>query len=116
MINQENKYDLIKFEDGEFSLNVNVSPNEDTVWLTQKEIAILFQKDRKTITGHIKNILSTNELEEKTVCSFFKHTALDGKVYKVKYYNLDMIISVGYRVNSKRGTLFRKWAISILKT
>ncbi|MDE5867555.1 MAG: virulence RhuM family protein [Anaeroplasmataceae bacterium] len=115
MINEEYKYDLIKFEDGEFSLDVNVSPTEDTVWLTQKEIAILFEKDRKTITSHIKNILSTNELEEKSVCSFFKHTASDGKVYTVKYYNLDMIISVGYRVNSKRGILFRKWATSILK-
>ncbi|MDE6660828.1 MAG: virulence RhuM family protein, partial [Anaeroplasmataceae bacterium] len=110
-----NKYDLIKFEDGEFSLDVNVSPNEETVWLTQAEMALLFQKDRKTITSHIKNIFIANELSEKAVCSFFKHTASDGKTYTVKYYNLDMIISVGYRVNSKRGILFRKWATSILK-
>ncbi|MCM1557660.1 MAG: virulence RhuM family protein [Anaeroplasma bactoclasticum] len=110
-----NNYDLIKFEDGEFSLDVNVSPNEDTVWLTQAQMAFLFQKDRKTITSHIKNIFIANELSENLVCSFFKHTASDGKTYTVKYYNLDMIISVGYRVNSKRGILFRKWATSILK-
>ena len=110
-----NKYDLIKFEDGEFSLDVNVSPNEDTVWLTQAQMAFLFQKDRKTITSHIRNIFIANELLENSVCSFFKHTASDGKTYNVKYYNLDMIISVGYRVNSKRGILFRKWATSILK-
>ncbi len=115
MNNQKNIYELIKFEDGEFSLDVNVSPNEDTVWLTQAEIALLFQKDRKTITTHIRNILTSYELDVNSVCSFFKHTASDGKTYNVKYYNLDMIISVGYRVNSKRGILFRKWATSILK-
>lgn len=112
---QEAKFQLIKFEDGEFSLDVNVSPTEDTVWLTQAEMAFLFQKDRKTITTHIRNILNCQELEEKTVCSFFEHTATDGKIYNVKYNNLDMIISVGYRVNSKRGILFRKWATSVLK-
>ncbi|MDE6655621.1 MAG: virulence RhuM family protein, partial [Anaeroplasmataceae bacterium] len=115
MLNNENKYDLIKFEDGEFSLDVNVSPLEDTVWLTQAQMAFLFQKDRKTITSHIKNIFIANELSEKAVCSFFKHTASDGKTYNVKYYNLDMVLAVGYRVNSKRGILFRKWATSILK-
>ena len=76
----ENKnYELIKFEDGDFSLDVNVSPNEDTVWLTQAQIAELYERDRKTITRHIQNIYNDFELEQKSVCSFFEHTASDGK-------------------------------------
>lgn len=78
-------------------------------------MAELFDKDRRTITRHIQNIYKDNELEEKSVCSFFEHTAEDGKKYNVQYYNLDMIISVGYRVNSKRGIAFRRWATQILK-
>ena len=78
-------------------------------------MAELFDKDRRTITRHIQNIYRDSELEENSVCSFFEHTAEDGKTYKVQYYNLDMIISVGYRVNSKRGIMFRKWATAILK-
>ncbi|MDE6242330.1 MAG: virulence RhuM family protein [Anaeroplasmataceae bacterium] len=114
MLNNKNNYDLIKFEDGEFSLDVNVSPQEDTVWLTQSEMAILFDVDRTRVTRHVNNILKSKELP-KSVCAENAHTASDGKSYNVKYYNLDMIISVGYRVNSKRGILFRKWATSILK-
>ncbi|MDE7162200.1 MAG: virulence RhuM family protein [Anaeroplasmataceae bacterium] len=112
---KETKYDLIKFEDGEFSLDVNVSPLEDTVWLTQSEMALLFGKARNTISEHIVTIFKEMELDETSVCRYFRHTAKDGKEYKVKYYNLDMIISVGYRVNSKRGIQFRRWATSILK-
>ncbi|MDE6584036.1 MAG: virulence RhuM family protein [Anaeroplasmataceae bacterium] len=115
MTNQKSKYELIKFEDGEFSLDVNVSPTEDTVWLTQQQMALLFGKARSTITEHILSIFKEMELEESSVCRYFRHTAKDGKEYNVKYYNLDMIISVGYRVNSKRGILFRKWATTILK-
>ena len=107
--------ELIKFEDGDFSLDVNVSPTEDTVWLTQAQIAELYERDRKTITRHIQNIFKDFELEETSVCSFFEHTASDGKKYHVQYYNLDMILSIGYRVKSKRGIMFRRWANSILK-
>ncbi|RIA78340.1 virulence RhuM family protein [Anaeroplasma bactoclasticum] len=110
----EKKYELIKFEDGDFSLDVNVSPNEDTVWLTQNDMAALFDVDRTRITRHVNNILLEKELPN-SVCAENALTASDGKKYLVKYYNLDMIIAVGYRVNSKRGTLFRKWANSILK-
>ena len=74
---------------------------DETVWLTQEQMAQLFSKDRKTITRHIQNIYEDGELEENSVCSFFEHTAKDGKNYQVKYYNLDMIISVGYRVKFK---------------
>ena len=110
----ENKYELIKFEDGDFSLDVNVSPKEDTVWLTQKQMALLFNVSVDNISLHIKNILNEEELtysvvEESSI------TAIDGKKYKTKLYNLDMIISVGYRVKSKRGILFRRWANSVLK-
>ncbi|MCM1557065.1 MAG: virulence RhuM family protein [Anaeroplasma bactoclasticum] len=110
-----NNYDLIKFEDGEFSLDVNVSPNEDTVWLNSEQIQMLFNCGKSTLSYHIKNIFKQEELIEKAVVRNFRTTASDGKTYFVKYYNLDMIISVGYRVNSKRGILFRKWATSVLK-
>ena len=76
--------ELIKFKDGDFSLDVNVSPTEDTVWLTQAQIAELYVRDRKTITRHIQNIYKDFELEENSVCSFFEHTASDGKKYNVK--------------------------------
>ena len=114
MNNKDKSYELIKFEDGDFSLDVKVSPNEDTVWLTQKEMALLFDVDRTRITRHIDFILKSRELPI-SVCAENAHTASDGKTYYTKYYNLDMIIAVGYRVNSKRGTSFRRWANSILK-
>ena len=107
------KNEIILFENQGVKLEVNLK--DETVWLTQKQMAELFDKDRRTITRHIQNIYKDNELEENSVCSFFEHTAEDGKKYNVQYYNLDMIISVGYRVNSKRGVMFRKWATSILK-
>ena len=109
----EKKNEIILFENQGVKLEVNLK--DETVWLTQKQMAELFDKDRRTITRHIQNIYKDNELEESSVCSFFEHTAEDGKNYKVQYYNLDMIISVGYRVNSKRGIMFRKWATAILK-
>lgn len=115
MTNQENKYELIKFEDGEFSLDVNISPNEDTVWLCINDIASLFQRDISVVGKHIRNILKENELKKESVWAKFAYTATDGKTYLVDYYNLDMILAVGYRVNSKRGILFRRWATSILK-
>ncbi|MBR4237282.1 virulence RhuM family protein [bacterium] len=110
----EKKYELIKFEDGDFSLDVNVSPNEETVWLTQNDMASLFGVDRTRITRHVNNIISEHELPI-SVCAENALTASDGKTYNVAYYNLDMILAIGYRVNSKRGIQFRIWANSILK-
>ena len=109
----ENKYELIKFEDGDFSLDVNVSPTEDTVWLTQEQIAKLFQKAKSTINEHIKKILNSSELFEKDCVRKFGKTELSTK--PTYYYNLDMILAVGYRINSFRGILFRRWSSSILK-
>ncbi len=114
MNNQEKKYELIKFEDGEFSLDVNVSPEEETVWLTQKDMALLFNVSIDNISLHIKNIINDGELDQ-SVFEESSITASDGKKYKTKIYNLDMIISVGYRVKSRRGIIFRKWANSVLK-
>ena len=107
------KNEIILFENQDVKLEVNIK--DETVWLTQKQMAELFGKDRKTITSHIKNIYRDNELNKNEVCSFFEHTASDGKKYKTQYYNLDMIISVGYRVKSKNGVIFRKWANNVLK-
>ena len=100
-------------QSGEESIEVKVF--EESVWLTQNMIAELFGKGRSTITEHLKNIFESEELNEDSVCREFRHTANDGKNYKTKYYNLDAIISVGYRVNSKRATQFRQWATSVLK-
>jgi hypothetical protein len=100
-------------QSGEDSIEVKVF--DESVWLTQNMIAELFDKSRNTITEHLKNIFDSEELEEKSVCRDFRHTASDGKNYKTKYYNLDAIISVGYRVNSKKATQFRKWATAVLK-
>ena len=94
---------------------VEVRLNQETVWLTQKHLSELFDTERSVITKHIRNILKTKELENKSVCAKFAHTAKDGKTYRTQFYNLDMIISVGYRVNSKCGTQFRIWATKVLK-
>lgn len=98
---------------GEDSIEVKVF--DESVWLTQNMISELFDVQRPAITKHLKNIFENHELEENSVSSILEHTAKDNKNYKTKYYNLDAIISVGYRVNSKKATQFRQWATSILK-
>lgn len=103
---------MLIFKDGELELEVNVSPEGDTVWLNQNDISALFEKERSVITKHIRNIFNEEELVEKSNVQFL-HIANSDK--PVKVYNLDVIISVGYRVKSKRGVAFRKWANSVLK-
>ena len=98
---------------GEKGIEVRVE--DQTVWLTQKLIGVLFDKGRSTITEHLQNIFATGELDEKAVCRDFRHTAEDGKDYTTAFYNLDAIIAVGFRVNSARATQFRQWAIGILR-
>lgn len=95
---------------------IEVRIQDETVWLTQDGISKLFDKGRTTITEHLKNIFEEGELEENSVCRKFRHTASDNKEYSTKYYNLDAIISVGYRVNSIRATQFRQWATKVLRT
>lgn len=87
---------------------------DESIWLTQKGMAELFGVERSVITKHLRNIFATKELEEVAVCAKIAHTATDGKNYQVNIYNLDAIISVGYRVNSRKATLFRQWATKIL--
>ena len=94
---------------------VEVNFNEDTVWLTQAQIAELYGTQRPAITKHLNNIFKSEELAEQVVCSILERTATDSKTYKTQFYNLDAIISVGYRVNSKRATQFRTWANRVLK-
>jgi hypothetical protein len=78
-------------------------------------MSVLFEKGRSTITEHLQNIFETGELKESSVCRDFRHTAEDGKEYTTKFYNLDAVIAVGFRVNSERATQFRQWAINILR-
>ena len=105
--------EVIIYKDGELELPVEVTPDKETVWLNRNQLATLFDRDIKTIGKHINNALK--EELDTSVVSKFATTASDGKTYKVDYYNLDMIISVGCRVKSQRGIAFRKWATSILK-
>ena len=93
---------------------IQVVYKDETIWCTQKAMAALFDVDRSVITKHLKNIFELNELSQDSVCAIFAHTASDGKTYQVKMYNLDAIISVGYRVNSKKATDFRIWATRVL--
>ncbi|MFI3286132.1 MAG: virulence RhuM family protein [Rikenellaceae bacterium] len=94
---------------------VEVLYQDETIWLTQDAIAMLFDKSRSTITEHLANIFEQNELQEDSVCRKFRRTASDGKDYATKYYNLDAIISVGYRANSVRATQFRQWCTAVLR-
>jgi hypothetical protein len=110
-----NNSDFILYTSPNGEVRVDVFVNEETVWLTQKAIANLFGVDRTVITKHLKNIFDSAELEENSVRAKIAHTAEDGKSYQTKFYNLDVIISVGYRVNSKQATQFRIWATKTLK-
>ena len=96
-------------------VKVEIFLHNETVWLTQEKIAELFGVDRTVITKHLRNIFAVNELQEDSVCAKIAHTASDGKTYQTKFYNLDAIISVGYRVNSVQATHFRIWSTQILK-
>ena len=103
--------EIVLFTDGDINLEVQVSPDQETVWLTQKQMEELFDVKHATISEHITNILESGELSETSVG--FSDKSSGGR--KPKIYNLDMILSVGYRVNSKRGIAFRRWANSVLK-
>ena len=106
---------IVVFKDGALELDVKITPEQDTVWLSLEQLADLFEKNKSTISRHIKNIFTEGELFSNSVVANFATTASDGKTYNVSYYNLDVIISVGYRVKSKRGIAFRKWASSVIK-
>ena len=105
--------DIVIFKNGE--LEVSVSEDKETVWLSLDQRAELFSRDKSTVSRHIRNLFNEGEQDKNSVVAIFATTASDGKTYQVDYFNLDVIISVGYRVKSKRGVQFRIWATSILK-
>ena len=114
---EKEKYEIVKFENNGISLDVNVSPMEETVWLTQDSMSLLFDRDQGVISRHINNIFKEGELDKNTsMQKMHKSQNSDNPNYRPPvYYNLDVIISVGYRVKSKNGIIFRRWANSILK-
>ena len=108
-----NAIQIYQSPDGQMQLDVQM--DNQTVWLNRQQMAILFDRDIKTIGKHINNVFEEGELTENAVVAKFATTAADGKTYQVEFYNLDVIISVGYRVKSQRGTQFRQWATARLK-
>ncbi|HBG69821.1 MAG: DNA-binding protein [Bacteroidetes bacterium GWF2_43_63] len=112
-MNSKNEIVIYQVNDSLIKIEVNIA--DETIWLSQQQIVKLFDSSKANISEHIKNIFLSGELDEMSVVRNFRTTATDGKSYNIKHYNLDVIISVGYRVNSIRGTQFRIWANSILK-
>jgi len=111
----EKKSELIMYTTEDGLTKVDVTFDNDTVWLSLDQMASLFERDKSTISRHIKNVFEEGELNRNSVVVNFATTASDGKTYQVDYYNLDVIISVGYRVKSQRGVQFRIWASEIIK-
>src|SRR3990167_9297721 len=109
------KGEIIIYKTSKNEVSLDVRLEEETVWLTQNQIALLFGTQRPAITKHLNNIFKTGELNKNSVSSILEHTASDGKIYKTQFYNLDAILSIGYRVNSKQATQFRIWATKTLK-
>jgi hypothetical protein len=107
--------EILIYQNQEGDIKIDVRLEEETVWLSQAQMGMLFNKDKRTVSEHIRNIFSEGELDENSVVRNFRTTASDGKLYDVNYYNLDVVISVGYRVKSQQGTQFRIWATQRLK-
>ena len=112
---QATDYPLVLFTSPDGEVTVPTRLEHDTVWLTQEQMAQVFEVKRPAVTKHLANIFKTGELNQESVRSILEHTAADGKVYQTQFYNLDAIIAVGYRVNSKRATQFRVWATGVLR-
>jgi hypothetical protein len=110
---QESNIIIYQTEDGKTKIETRLE--NETVWLTQAQMAELFQKSKATISEHLKNIFEEGELDEISVVRKFRTTAADGKLYDTNFYNLDVIISLGYRVKSHQGTKFRQWTTARLK-
>lgn len=114
-MNAPQRGEIILYQTADGRTKIDVKLENETVWLTQAQLCLLFDKSKSTISEHISNIFKEGELMEESVVRNFRTTAADGKPYDTKFYNLDVIISVGYRVKSQRGTQFRIWANSVLK-
>lgn len=115
LLNAPQRGEIILYQTADGRTKIDVKLENETVWLTQAQLCLLFDKSKSTISEHISNIFKEGELMEESVVRKFRTTAADGKPYDTKFYNLDVIISVGYRVKSQRGTQFRIWANSVLK-
>lgn len=107
--------EVLVYETPEGDVRVDVRLERETVWLRQDQMSELFGRERSVVTKHVRNVFREGELDPKSVCANFAHTAADGKTYQVEHYNLDVIISVGYRVKSAQGTRFRQWATRTLR-
>ena len=114
-MNKNNRGEIVIYKTAKNEVRLDVRLEAETVWLTQKQMAFLFDKDIRTVNEHAKNIFIEGELKEKSVIRNFRITASDGKKYDTNFYNLDVIISIGYRIKSRRGTQFRIWATKTLK-
>ena len=115
MNEQQDKGNIILYQTPDGQSKIEVTLSGDTVWLTADQMAELFQRNKSTISRHIKNVFEEGELQADSVVAFFATTATDNKKYQVAFYNLDMIISIGYRVKSHRGVQFRIWATNVLR-
>jgi hypothetical protein len=107
--------EMMLYRTADGKVKVEIYLHDENIWLTQAKISQLFDVDRSVVTKHLKNVFNSNELDEDSACAIFAHTGSDGKTYKTKFYILDAIIAVGYRVNSKQATHFRIWATQVLK-
>ena len=112
---EENRGEIVIYQTDDGLTNINVKMQDETVWLTQQQLVELYQTSKANVSEHIKHIFEEGELEEKSVVRKFRTTASDGKNYNMTYYNLDMIISLGYRIKSSIATQFRRWATERLK-
>ena len=115
MASQNNHGEMIVYQSADGQTHIDVRFENETVWLSIDQMAELFERDRSVIGKHIRNLFKEGELVKEEVWAKYAYTASDGKTYDVDYYNLDVIISVGYRVKSLRGTQFRQWATARLK-
>lgn len=106
---------LVLYTGPKGAVELRADTDKETIWATQEQISQLFSIERSVVTKHIKNVLSDRELNEKSVCAKFAHTAEDGKKYLVNFYSLDLILAIGYRTNSSKAIKFRQWATKTLK-
>ena len=112
---KKNNNEIVIYQSSKGAIELKGDIKKETIWATQAQIAEVFGIDRSVATKHVRNIVKDGELEEKQVCAKFAHTADDGKTYQVQFYNLDVILAVGYRANSKKAIEFRRWATKILR-
>ncbi|MEK7175450.1 MAG: virulence protein RhuM/Fic/DOC family protein [Patescibacteria group bacterium] len=115
LIEQKNKSNIVIYQAKNGAIEFRGDFNQETIWATQAQIADVFGSERSVVTKHIRNLLKDKELDEKLVCAKFAHTGNDGKTYQVQFYNIDVVLAVGYRTNSKLAIEFRKWATKTLR-